>query len=231
MVNSFTKVPQKNIKTTVGGKIMEAKQVKINEWKAVSGLDVRTILVKTKNINIDFIPTFGGDIEVRFYGDVTTIGTPRLQVEMDGNICYITAEIVGGSWKGKPQVDIQIPPVVFDLISAQSDFANITMDWPVGAECIDVKVKNGNIKICADYSKAALSNQFGDISVVGYIARNTRIDISNDNGDIYLGLENIKKVEFTSDCQNGKVGGEFTKGGEFEARINVRAKNGDITIQ
>lgn len=108
--------------------------------------NVETVLVHSKNIRVELRqnPT-EDDVGVRFSGEVVTNGMPRVELEVDGSVCNVRAEISGGSWMGKARLEIMLPGKVLSQLTVESGFGDITLNGMPKAKQLSLHTNNQRI--------------------------------------------------------------------------------------
>jgi lia operon protein LiaG len=203
---------------------------KINESKTFKPEEISEIEISLVSTDLNIIPTTKGEIEVHFYGEVSTNvkrNIPELVAYKTGDKLFVETLqskdiIVFGINIERTTMDIYIPEIILEEFKINVVSGDVIME-DIETALLNLKTVSGDIKIeelAAEKIRAGSTS--GDIIVRDYTGD---IDAGSTSGDISLldGIDN-------EDVEASTVSGDIFIEQNAVSDMKLGSTSGDVRI-
>ena len=203
---------------------------KINESKTFKPEEISEIEISLVSTDLNIIPTTKGEIEVHFYGEVSTNvkrNIPELVAYKTGDKLFVETLqskdiIVFGINIERTTMDIYIPEIILEEFKINVVSGDVIME-DIETALLNLKTVSGDIKIeelAAEKIRAGSTS--GDIIVRGYTGD---IDAGSTSGDISLlgGIDN-------EDVEASTISGDIFIEQNAVSDMKLGSTSGDVRI-
>ena len=203
---------------------------KINESKTFNLAEISEIELNLVSTDLNILPTTKGEIEVHFYGEVSTNvkrNIPELVAYKTGDKLFVetlqrTDIIVFGVNIERTTMDIYIPEIILEEFKINVVSGDVIME-DIETALLNLETVSGDIKVEElTAENIRTSSTSGDIIVRDYTGD---VDAGSTSGDISLldGIDN-------EDVDVSTVSGDIFIEQDVVSDMKLRSTSGDVRI-
>ena len=192
--------------------------------------DVKEIRFDEKNIDVKLLPSSSDDIEVKVSGTARKGANIKIVPDLLNNLLYIYVK--GDLTNSNLSCSIGIPKKEFKDLWVLTKNGNISAigNGDINIDMITLESENGDIDCDLFSELLTVVTENGCITSNINVLSNSRLSYSSQNGNINLGLQNVKVFDTSVNTDKGKVSNQFNPNGEYTVEGRIETTNGNIRI-
>ena len=232
----ISRVFLENNVTIVNGRSISSggtsKARKFDERKAADCGNIKKIAINSMFFDVNVSVSKSSKVEAHFYGEADMDGEIEFDVQVVDHELRITLDFTGNYFNGNPKLDVTIPQRTFQVISARSLSANITLNEGVSTNYLKVIVQTGNLETRATANNVSISTSSGNVELCIDATQNINVEIFTMSGDVSAEFNNIGHMNLaTKSMTSGDVRNLHKESSGYTADVDISTMSGNITIR
>ncbi len=207
------------------------KPQKFNETKTEDCSNIETIAIDSSVANINVFVSNSTNLTAHFYGKAETDGNVNFIIKTKNNELKIIIQFTKNCRNANLKLNVIIPQKKFNVISANTSSANITLNKGISANFLKVNTQSGNVKTSATFNNFSASTKSGNVKLCIDAIEDNNIDISTMSGNVSAEFYKIKHFNLSTKTMSGNVKNNHKKESNcYNANVNISTMSGDIKI-
>lgn len=235
MISINGRVFSGNNVTIVNGRVITGggtgKLQKFDERKSKDSSNIDKIAVDSTFADVNVSVSNSSKVEAHFYGEAEIDGDVNFDVRVVNRELKITLQFTGNCFNGNLKLDITIPHKTFQLISAKSSSADITLNEGVSTNYLKVKTQSGDLETNATVNNVSVSTMSGDVELCIDATNDISVEVSTMSGDVSAEFNNIAHINLSTSSMSGDVRNRHKGGKGYTADVDISTMIGDIIIR
>lgn len=208
-----------------------AESKKIDETKSIGVEGISRIKIDSDLADVTIVASNRRNVEVHYYGEVSTDGNPKFNVNTSGDEINVSAKINGSTFNGSLKLNVIIPQKVFRLISVKCQNGSVELCKNVEAKRLKIDSQNGSIESEAFFEEITAKSMNGSIDISISAKSDIEIFASSMNGNVSIALDNIGSCNISTSSMNGSARNRHNSIGKYEATGDISSMNGSVRVQ
>lgn len=192
---------------------------------------IKSIHLENNCADVNISKTDGSEIVIELVGSgIVTNGNCILEAKVEGDILFITSEIVGEFFESDIHLNILIPNSLHQFIYNISS-GDIKINKEIFIKNIQGCSQSGDFKSYADFEYCKINSMSGNIKLFLDAKNNVSCNLDSMSGDIKIKLNNFRSLYKKISCMNGDIDDCFESSNSlYTANLNISSMSGDIDI-
>lgn len=204
---------------------------KFDERKSEDCSNIDKISIDSAFSNINVCVSNSSKIEAHFYGEAEIDGDVNFDVQVVNRKLIITLEFTGTCFNGNLKLDVTVPKKTFEIISAKSLSADITLNKGVSTDYLKIKTQSGDLETNAKVNNVSVSTMSGDVELCIDATQDINVEVSTMSGDVSAKFNNIGYINLSTSSMSGHVKNRHIGSIGYSADVDISTMSGDITIR
>lgn len=206
------------------------KTQKFDERKTEDCNNLEKISIDSRFVDVNVSVSYSSNVEAHFYGEADIDGDVNFDVQVVNRELRIRLEFTGNCFNRNLKLDINVPKRTFNVISAKSLSACITLNKGVSTDYLKVKTQSGDLNTNATVSNVFVSTMSGDVGLCIDATQDINVDVSTMSGDVSAEFNNIGHINLSTSSMSGVVRNRHKESRGYNADVDISTMSGDISV-
>lgn len=207
------------------------KNQKFDERKVEECSNIENITINSKFVDVNVYVSNSSKVEAHLYGEADINGDVNFDVQVVNRELRITLKYPGNRFYRNLQLDVSVPKKTFEVISAKSSSADITLNKGVSTDYLKVNIKSGDLETNATVNNISVFTMSGDVKLCIDATKDINVKVSTMSGDVSAKFNNIGHINLSTSCRCGDVINCHTGSRGYNADVDISTMSGDIIIR